>query len=208
MTLGEKIRKARINKGLTQSRLAQILGISNSTLNKYENNTLRPNVYILEKIAKVLDIPIQYFFENETPNFSNVKEVEMVILPILGNIRAGQPLFAEEHLQGYMPFPKEMLSVGYEHFLLRAEGNSMIGDGIEDGDVVLIRVQNYVDYNGQIVAVIIDGNETCLKHLYHPENSDMVILRSSNPAYSDIVHPANDIIINGVYMGVFKKPKK
>lgn len=95
MTLGEKIRKARINKGLTQSRLAQILGISNSTLNKYENNTLRPNVYILEKIAKVLDIPIQYFFENETPNFSNVKEVEMVILPILGNIRAGQPLFAE-----------------------------------------------------------------------------------------------------------------
>jgi repressor LexA len=208
MTLGEKIRKARINKGLTQSRLAQILGISNSTLNKYENNTLRPNVYILEKIAKVLDIPIQYFFENETPNFSNVKEVEMVILPILGNIRAGQPLFAEEHLQGYMPFPKEMLSVGYEHFLLRAEGDSMIGDGIEDGDVVLIRVQNYVDYNGQIVAVIIDGNETCLKHLYHPENSDMVILRSSNPAYSDIVHPANDIIINGVYMGVFKKPKK
>jgi repressor LexA len=208
MTLGEKIRKARMNKGLNQKQLAQLLGISHSTLNKYESNTIKLDIDKLQKIATVLGVPIQYFFENETPNFSNVKEVEMVILPILGNIRAGQPLFAEEHLQGYMPFPKEMLSVGYEHFLLKAEGDSMIGDGIEDGDIVLIRVQNYVDYNGQIVAVIIDGNETCLKHLYHPENSDMVILRSSNPAYSDIVHPANDIIINGVYMGVFKKPKK
>lgn len=184
MTLGEKIRKARMNKGLNQKQLAQLLGISHSTLNKYKNNTIKPNVNILQKIAKILNVPIQYFFEEEITNFSNVKEVEMVILPILGNIRAGQPLFAEEHLQGYMPFPKEMLSVGYKHFLLRVEGDSMIGDGIEDGDVVLIRVQNYVDYNGQIVAVTIDGNETCLKHLYHPENSDMVILRSSNPKNS------------------------
>jgi repressor LexA len=206
--LVKKIRKARMNKGLNQKQLAQLLGISHSTLNKYENNTIKPNVNILQKIAKILNVPIQYFFEEEITNFSNVKEVEMVILPILGNIRAGQPLFAEEHLQKYIPFPKEMLSAGYKHFLLKVEGDSMIGDGIEDGDIVLIRVQDYADYDGQIAAVIINGDETCLKHLYHPENSDMVILRSSNPAYSDIVHPANDIIINGVYMGVFKKPKK
>lgn len=208
MNIGEKIRKARIQNGFTQTNLAQLLGISASTLNKYENNTLRPNVYILEKIAKILNVPIQYFFEDTTSLPIIKNNIEIVMLPILGNIRAGQPLFAEEHLQGYMPFPKEMLSAGYQHFLLKVEGDSMIGDDIEDGDIVLIRVQNYVDYDGQIVAVIINGNEATLKHFYQPQNSKTVILRSSNPKYSDIVCDISDIIINGVYMGVFKKPKR
>jgi len=133
---------------------------------------------------------------------------EMVMLPILGDIRAGKPLFADEHLKGQMPFPKEMLSAGYDHFLLKIDGDSMTGDGIEAGDIVLIRVQNYIDYNNQIAAVIINGYEACLKHVIYPEGSDMVILRSSNPSYQDIVHPADDVVINGVYAGIFKAPKK
>lgn len=141
-------------------------------------------------------------------NASNATPAEMVMLPVLGDIRAGKPLFADEHLKGQMPFPKEMLSAGYDHFLLKIDGDSMTGDGIEAGDIVLIRVQNYIDYNNQIAAVIINGYEACLKHVIYPEGSDMVILRSSNPSYQDIVHPADDVVINGVYAGIFKAPKK
>lgn len=138
---------------------------------------------------------------------SNAAPAEMVMLPILGEIRAGKPLFAEEHIKGKMPFPKEMLTSGYEHFLLKVDGDSMIGDGIEPNDIVLIRVQNYIDYNNQIAAVIINGCEACIKHVVHPKNSEMAILRSSNPKYEDIIYPANELIINGVYAGVFKAPK-
>lgn len=211
MSLGKRIKKARLAKELTQKQLAKLLKVTDATINRYEKDLRKPDPQMLKAIADVLGVSVDYLLNGEegkvTQPISNVQPVDMVMLPILANIRAGRPLFAEEHLQGYMPFPKEMLTKGYEHFLLRVDGDSMIGDGIEDGDIVLIRAQNYVDYDGQIVAVTINGNEACLKHLHHPANSNMVILRSSNPKYADIVHPANDVIINGVYMGLFKQPR-
>jgi len=211
MSLGKRIKKARLAKELTQKQLAELLNVTDATINRYEKDLRKPDPQMLKAIADVLGVSVDYLLNGEegkvTQPISNVQPVDMVMLPILANIRAGRPLFAEEHLQGYMPFPKEMLTKGYEHFLLRVDGDSMIGDGIEDGDIVLIRAQNYVDYDGQIVAVTINGNEACLKHLHHPANSNMVILRSSNPKYADIVHPANDVIINGVYMGLFKQPR-
>lgn len=80
-----------------------------------------------------------------------------------------------------------------------------LGDGINEGDMILIKVQNHIDYEGQIAAVIINDQESCLKHVYVSDNKDYIILRSSNLVYQDIVRPSNQIHINGVLAGYFKK---
>lgn len=213
--------------------MAKQLNIGNSTISNYETGYSTPDSEMIKKIADFFGVSTDYLLGRTDipdlePHNSVIRKREgvmakmdsqkpenaiekvlaqLVMVPVLGNIRAGQPLFAEEQIKGYWPAAKEMMSPGYEHFFLEVEGNSMTGDNIDNGDYVLIRVQNYIDYEGQIAAVIINGNEACLKHVYHPANSNMIILRSSNPAYADIVHPADDVIVNGVYAGVFKKPK-
>lgn len=220
MTLGERIKILRKNKNMTLRDLSQKVDISISFLSDIENDRSKPSLERLGDIAKALDTTVSYLLgediyyvkEPSAPYTAKEKPevtpVEMTTLPILGEIHAGRPLFADEHVKEYMPFPKKMLSLGYEHFLLEVEGDSMTGDGIEPGDIVLVRVQNYIDYNGQIAAIIINGEEACLKHVHYPEKSNMAILRSSNPKYEDIVYPIDDLIINGVYAGLFKSPKK
>lgn len=225
----KRLQKILEEKDMTQRELAKLVGVTEVTISRYLNGERKPRIEIINKIADVLNTPTDYLFgriddydksnpykpmKNKLSN-SIVKETpltyntstEMIMIPILGNIRAGKPLFAEEHFKGEMPFPKRMLTSGHEHFLLTIDGDSMIGDNIEHGDIVLIRVQNFIEYSNQIAAVIINGCEACLKHVIHPEGHNMVILRSSNSQYQDIIHPADDLIINGVYAGVFKAPK-
>jgi len=202
-------------KGITQRELAKLTGVTEVTISRYLSGERKPRIEIIAKIAEVLNVSVdhllgQQFIVRESSreyNASNATPAEMVMLPILGDIRAGKPLFADEHLRGHMPFPKKMLTPGYDHFLLTIDGDSMTGDGIDHGDTALIRVQDFVEYDGQIAAVVINGCETCLKHVIHPDGVNVVILRSSNPKYPDIVHPADDFVINGVYAGVFKAPK-
>lgn len=225
MTVGELIKKLREEKDFSQRQLALYSEVSNTEISKIESGERQnPNPDILKKIADALNInyielykaagyietltkPLVFNDPSSEYRTSNATPAEMVMLPVLGDIKAGKPLFAEEHFKGEMPFPKQMLTPGYDHFLLKVDGDSMTGDGIDPNDIVLIRVQNFIDYNNQIAAVIINSCEACIKHVIHPEGSDMVILRSSNTKYPDIVHPANDLIINGVYAGVFKAPK-
>lgn len=224
MVFSKRLAELRSKNKMTQQELADKIGVSRGTIGMYEIGRRDPDTDTLVKIAKIFNVTIDYILgEADTPrpklkesvvreiggsyHASNAAPAEMITLPILGDIRAGKPLFAEEHVKGQMPFPKQMLTQGYDHFLLKIDGDSMTGDGIDPNDIVLIRVQNYIDYSNQIAAVIINSCEACIKHVIHPEGSDMVILRSSNTKYPDIVHPANDLIVNGVYAGVFKAPK-
>lgn len=81
----------------------------------------------------------------------------------------------------------------------------MAGEGIHEGELVLIRRQSHVDFNGQIVCALINGEENTLKIFL--KEKDKIILRSANPAYPDIVFEDEcSLSIQGVYAGVFKFP--
>lgn len=109
-----------------------------------------------------------------------IDECEMVSVPIFGMVSCGTPKFAEENIEEYVKLPVTLFGSG-DYFLLRANGNSMIDAGIDNGDLVLIRQQNYAD-EGQIV-VALGEDEATLKRWYpepenrrirlHPENSEM-----------------------------------
>ncbi len=105
---------------------------------------------------------------------------EMNRVPILGRIACGEPEFAEENFEEYVPLPVALFGKG-DFFILHAKGYSMIEAGIEPDDLVVVRKQNTAD-EGNIVVALVD-NDTTLKRFYldeergcvrlHPENSEM-----------------------------------
>ena len=89
----------------------------------------------------------------------------LIEIPIRGTIAAGQPIEAIEAIDETITLPKYEISTPSHHYALRVQGNSMINEGIFDGDIVVIREQKTAD-DGQTVVAIIDENEATLKKLY------------------------------------------
>jgi repressor LexA len=100
-------------------------------------------------------------------------------VPLLGRIAAGTPILAAEQVEEVMPLPTELVGDG-PVFLLEVKGDSMIGAGIHEGDLVAVNSQPDAR-DGEIVAVLIDGEEATVKRLSRKDGK--VILISENPAY-------------------------
>jgi len=109
------------------------------------------------------------------------QSVALVSVPLLGNVAAGSPLFAEENLQGFVQVPAESLD-NSAHFALRVKGDSMVDAGIVDGDVVVVSHQNTAA-NGDIVVAMVDEAVT-LKRFFLERNR--VKLMAENPKYPPI----------------------
>ena len=117
----------------------------------------------------------------------------------MGNIAAGQPIEVVEDNEP-ISVPQELLGRG-ENFCLKVKGDSMTGDSIFDGDVVIINKRT-VAVNNEMVAALID-NEATLKRFYKTE--DGVEFRSSNPLMGPIKVKTGDVNILGVVVGLFRK---
>ena len=122
-----------------------------------------------------------------------------VYVRLLGTIAAGEPIEAIENAE-IISVPQEFLGRG-ENFCLRVKGDSMIGDGIHDGDIVIINKRATAN-NNEMVAVLIN-NEATLKRFYDRE--DGFELRPSNPAMKPIIVKAGDINILGVVIGLMRR---
>lgn len=123
----------------------------------------------------------------------------MVEVPILGIIACGIPNLAEENIEEYVQLPVSVFGNG-NFYLLHANGESMLDAGIEDGDLVLIRKQNYAD-EGQIVVALID-DEATLKRYYPEPQKHRVRLHPENKTMEDIY--VENCIIQGVAVKVLK----
>ena len=123
----------------------------------------------------------------------------MVEVPILGTIACGIPNLAEENIEEYVQLPVSVFGKG-NFYLLHANGESMLDAGIEDGDLVLVRKQNYAD-EGQIVVALID-DEATLKRYFPEPQKHRVRLHPENKTMKDIY--AENCIIQGVAVKVLK----
>lgn len=103
-------------------------------------------------------------------------------VPILGQVAAGVPLLAEETLEGHIGVDRSLLPRGVTVFALRVKGDSMIGAGFQERDLVLVRRQEQAE-NGDVVVGIVDGEAT-VKRLKRKGRE--VWLEPENPAYQPI----------------------
>ena len=122
-----------------------------------------------------------------------------VSIPIIGDIACGSPLFAEENVQGHLSVSAVLLGVG-SYFALRAKGQSMTGAGIDDGDFVIVRKQNYAD-EGQIVVALLD-DEATLKRYFWDRKKKCIRLHPENPRMHDIL--CEEVAVQGVAVKVIK----
>ena len=107
---------------------------------------------------------------------------EVVLLPLVGRVSAGVPILAEQHIEDTIPIPRRFVGWNDECFLLTVRGDSMIGAGIFDGDLVIVRCQPVADPGDLIVALL--DNEATVKRLDVQDGRPF--LRPENPAYAAI----------------------
>ena len=123
---------------------------------------------------------------------------DVVPVPLLGQVTAGEPIIAEQNIEEYFPLPKMMVHQDTV-FLLRVRGDSMIDAGILDGDYVIVRQQSSAN-NGEIVVAMLE-NEATVKRFY--KEKDSIRLQPENPAYEPII--SREITIIGKVIGVFRE---
>lgn len=123
-----------------------------------------------------------------------------VSIPLVGHITAGHPILAQENIEGYIPFPQELVLGSGIYFALKVKGNSMAGDHIAEGDIAIIRQQPSIQPY-EIAAVLV-GNEATLKRV--EQKGKEVYLLSSNPLYPPLKVPAEEVKILGKLVGLLR----
>ena len=126
------------------------------------------------------------------------------IAPILGRVACGTPLYAAENIEDYIRLPEALFGKG-DFFFLRAKGSSMIGAGIDNGDLVLIRHQNTADPGQIVVAFDADKEEATLKRYFPEPEKGRVRLHPENPECDEIYIPVERFRIQGVAVNAIKK---
>lgn len=152
--------------------------------------TLEKNGYIRRDPTKPRAIEIM-------DDTFNLNRREMVNVPILGNVAAGEPLFAEENIEDYFPIPAEMVS-NSEVFMLHVRGESMINVGILDGDNVLVQQQSTAK-DGEMVVALVEDSAT-VKTFYKEDG--YIRLQPENDTMEPIIVP--DCQILGKVFGIFR----
>ncbi len=122
---------------------------------------------------------------------------EMVSLPVIGTVAAGQPILAEENIESYFPVPAEILPQG-ESFILKVKGDSMINVGIYSGDQIFVQSCNTAR-NGDTVVALIDDSATV--KTFYKENG-YIRLQPENDSMEPII--VEDCQILGKVYGVFR----
>lgn len=117
----------------------------------------------------------------------NTHHARTVDVPLVGAVACGAPILAEENIEAMIPVSRSFVQPGHRHFLLRAKGESMVGAGIQDGDVVLVRQQS-VAKNGDIVVALID-DEATLKEFRR--SGDAITLKPHNKKFNPIILKRN-----------------
>ena len=152
--------------------------------------TLEKNGYIRRDPTKPRAIEIL----DDSFNFTRR---EMVNVPMVGRVAAGEPLLAEQNVENYFPIPMEFMP-NAQTFMLTVKGESMINAGIFDGDMVLVEQRNYAR-NGEMIVALVDDGAT-VKTFYKEEGG--IRLQPENEFMDPIIVP--DCQILGKVIGVFR----
>lgn len=127
----------------------------------------------------------------------NMMRREMVNVPIVGTVAAGQPILAEQNIDSYFPIPAEYMP-NEQSFILKVKGESMINAGIMDGDSVLVK-QQATAQNGDMVVALIEDSATV--KTYYKENGHYR-LQPENDTMEPII--VDDVQILGKVFGIFR----
>lgn len=192
-TIASQIKKLRKSRGWTQPQLADKLSVSKQTISNWETGIKVPRMGSLQKLANIFNVRIgeitnaSIVSDEENMQPSNIvypEGLERVQIPLIGEIACGDPITAEENIEGYIEETFEKPAPSGTLFALRCKGHSM-EPTIPDKAIVVIREQPDVE-DDEIAAVQVDHDtEATLKRVKHQGN--MILLMPDNKEYDPII---------------------
>ena len=188
----EYVKSQIINKGYPPAvrEICEAVNLKSTSSVHSHLETLEKNGYIRRDPSKPRAIEI---IDDEF----NLTRRELVNVPVVGTITAGQPILAVENIESYFPIPSEFMP-NEETFMLKVKGESMINAGIFDGDKILVQKQS-VAKNGDIVVALIE-DEVTVKTFY--KESGYYRLQPENDTMEPIIVP--ELSILGKVIGLFR----
>ena len=223
--LGNRIKDERLRLGLSQSVIAQNIGVATSTISRYEKGAFNDiKLPVIEAIAKELkvspswllgaDVPKNRSFDDlcrsltanilgldddETIDYlanNGVVEVSEHAVPVLGRVQAGLPIDAQEEILDWEEISPNMALSG-EYFALQVKGDSM-EPKFSEGDVVIVRQQEDAE-SGDIVIALIGGNDATIKKMIKYDAGGIALV-ASNPMYQPLQFSDKDIVEKPVHI--------
>ena len=154
------------------------------------------------KVAKLnADFSKNSSIKPETDTTHLPSSVHAKELPVMGRIAAGVPIEAISQVSHNVAIPGHMLRNGGDHYALEVKGDSMIEEGINDGDIVVIK-ETKTAVNGDIVVALVKDSEATLKRFFY--RGDAIALEAANPAYETKIVPSDQVKVQGRLVGLIR----
>ena len=192
-----RLKEAMQLRGIRASELSLRTGLSKARISQYVNGKFIPKSDAILLMAEVLGVSELWLMgktaemepttHDTIPCPENISPLRLRRFPVLGEIACGLPVLAVEDLDGGYVTAADTEA----DFCLTAKGDSMIGARIFDGDEVFIQYTDVVE-NGEIAAVVVDGEAT-LKRVYFYPAEGKLVLTAENPAYAPLIFSGNEL---------------
>ncbi len=193
----EYIRKEVQKKGYPPSvrEIGEAVGLSSSSSVHAQLEKLEQLGYLRRDPTKPRAIEIL----GSDSGWDNFKFKDLVNVPVVGTVTAGEPILAEQNIQDYFTLPRDFTNSS-EVFMLRVRGDSMIDAGIHDGDMVIVN-QDSSAKNGDIVVALLGGEEATVKRFFKEQRN--IRLQPENEKYEPIL--SDEVEILGRVVGLVRK---
>ncbi len=151
---------------ISQNKMSELVGVNQTTIGRWETEEMTPSIDNVEEVARVLKVPLPDLLIKDL-SFDNAELVEIntdtVSIPVLGTIRAGMPIEAQEEIIDYVDIPREWTKGGKQFFGLKIKGNSM-SPKYTPGDTVVFEQTNDIEYaNNKDACVMVNGFDATFK---------------------------------------------
>lgn len=177
------IRELRLKQGITQSELARLCSVHQTAVSQWEKGRTLPDKQTLVKLSDIFNVSLDLLMgKNDTATKKN-------LIPVLGYVRAGNPIEAYEDVIDYVEIPDAMAATG-DYFGLKVKGDSMTPKICPD-DIVIIHKQDYIE-NGEIGVILINNLDATVKKVIKKGTS--MTLVPFNTSYEPMIFTSEEIV--------------
>lgn len=158
----------RKNKGISQVKLAEDVGVNQTTIKRWEDEEIKPSIDNVEEVAKALKVGLPDLLIKDL-SFDNASPIELpsdtIQIPVLGTIKAGIAIEAQENIIEYIDIPKDWTKGGKTYYGLQISGDSMSPKYQEKDIVIFEKSEDFIVANGKDCAVMVNGFDATFKNV-------------------------------------------
>lgn len=180
----KNVKSLRERQKLSQNKLAELSNVNQTTIARWENGEISPSLDNMIDLAKALKVNIADLVGADL-NFDNAEYVDVfsdvVMIPVLGTVKAGTPIEAQENIIEYVDIPKDWTKGGKQFYGLKVTGDSMYPEYKENDIVIFEKTEDYSKANKKDCAVMVNGDDATFKNVtITPDGITLVPLNLNN----------------------------